>query len=113
MKDTDRGMKKILGEIKRLGNMYAKVGFPDNGDESEGVLLAQIAYWNENGATSTNNVLKRGIWELPPRPFMAQAVDNNTAQIKQTQEKLVKMVADGKIDAMPGRPPRKTKPESP
>jgi hypothetical protein len=100
MEDIDRGMKKIIAEMKKLGGMYAKVGFPDNGDESRGVRIAQYAYWNENGVTSTNNVLKKGkVWELPSRPFMSQAVDNNMAQIIETGEKLVKMVADGKIDA--------------
>jgi len=101
MEDIDKGMKKILAEIKKLGGMYAKVGFPDNGDENDGVRIAQYAYWNENGATSTNNVLKKGkVWELPPRPFMSQAVDNNIAEINQKGEMLVKMVADGKIDAI-------------
>jgi hypothetical protein len=100
MEDTDKGMKKILAEMKKLGNMYAKVGFPENGDTGDGVLIAQYAYWNENGATSTNNVLKKGkVWELPPRPFMSQAVDNNGEQIKNTGEKLVKQVSEGKIDA--------------
>lgn len=99
--DTDKGMKKILEEMGKLGKMYVKVGFPDNGDSSdEGVRIAQIAYWNENGATSTNNVLKKGkVWVLPPRPFMSQAVDNNEEQIKQTGEKLVQQVQEGKIDA--------------
>jgi len=98
--DTDKGMKKALEEMKKLGKMYAKVGFPDSGDEGDGVRIAQYAYWNENGVTSTNNVLKKGkVWVLPPRPFMSQAVDNNEGQIVQTGEKLVKQVADGKIDA--------------
>jgi len=98
--DTDKGMKKALEEMKKLGKMYAKVGFPDNGDEGDGVRIAQYAYWNENGVTSTNNVLKKGkVWVLPPRPFMSQAVDNNEEQIIQTGARLVKQVADGKIDA--------------
>ena len=98
--DTDKGMNKILEEMAKLKNMYAKVGFPDNDDSSGDVRIAQYAYWNENGVTSTNNVLKKGkVWELPPRPFMSQAVDNNEEQIKQTGEKLVKMVSEGKIDA--------------
>jgi hypothetical protein len=98
--DNDKGMKNILAEMKKLGTMCAKVGFPDTGDESDGVRIAQYAYWNENGVTSTNNVLKKGkVWELPPRPFMSQAVDNNEDQIKITGEKLVGQVSQGKIDA--------------
>jgi hypothetical protein len=78
-----------------------KVGWPDNGDStSDGVLLAQIASWMENGVTSTNNVLKKGkLWELPPRPFMSQTVDNNEEMIVDKSAKLVKQVTDGKIDA--------------
>jgi hypothetical protein len=98
--DTDMGMKKILEEMKKTAKMSAKVGFPDNGDESGGVRIAQYAYWNENGVTSTNNVLKKGkLWELPPRPFMAEAVDKNKALINQTGEMLLGQVAQGKIDA--------------
>jgi hypothetical protein len=98
--DNDKGMKKIREELGRLGKMTAKVGFPDNGDESNGVRIAQIAYWNENGVTSTNNVLKKGkLWELPSRPFMSQAVDNNKAQLEQGATSLTRQVADGKIDA--------------
>jgi hypothetical protein len=99
--DTDKGMEKALAELAKLGNMYAKVGFPDNDDSnSDGVRIAQYAYWNENGVTSNKNVLKKGkLWVLPPRPFMSQAVDNNEEQIVQTGEKLVKQVTEGKIDA--------------
>ncbi|GAB6390833.1 MAG: hypothetical protein MdMp014T_0206 [Treponematales bacterium] len=98
--DTDRGMKRILEEMQKAGRMSAKVGFPDNGDESGGVRVAQYAYWNENGVTSTNNILKKGkLWELPPRPFMARAVDNNRALISQTGERLLSQVSQGKIDA--------------
>ncbi|MDR0473435.1 MAG: hypothetical protein LBH43_07175 [Treponema sp.] len=99
--DTDKGMKKALEEMKKLGKMWAKVGWPDNGDSnSDGVRLAQIAAINENGATSTNNVLKKGkVWVLPPRPFLSQAIDNNEEQEKITEEKLVKQMFDGKIDA--------------
>jgi hypothetical protein len=98
--DNDKGMEKIREELARLGKMVAKVGFPDNGDESNGVRIAQIAYWNENGVTSTNNVLKKGgLWEIPARPFMAQAFDNNKAQLEQGAQSLTRQVADGKIDA--------------
>jgi hypothetical protein len=101
IEDNDKGMKKIREELSKLGKMSAKVGFPDNGDESNGVRIAQYAYWNENGATSTHNVLKKGgVWELPSRPFMSEAVDNNEAKIKQTGEMLVKKVADGQMDAI-------------
>jgi hypothetical protein len=99
--DNDQGMKKIREAMAQLGKMTAKVGFPDNGDESNGVRIAQYAYWNENGVTSTNNVLKKGkLWEIPARPFMAQAVDNNKTLLEQGGKSLVKQVADGKIDAI-------------
>ena len=100
--DTDKGMKKALEELKRLGNMWAKVGWPDNGDtDSNGVRLAAIASINEYGATSTNNVLKKGkLWVLPPRPFVSQAIDNNEGQEKITEEKAVKKMLEGKIDAI-------------
>jgi hypothetical protein len=98
--DNDQGMKKIREEMARLGKMTAKVGFPDNGDENDGVRIAQYAYWNNNGVTSTKNVLKKGkLWELPPRPFMDQAVDTNKSQLEQAGTSTVKQVADGKISA--------------
>jgi len=104
MEDIDKGMKKILEEMKKLGETYVKVGFPEgSGTVNVGkkeVDIAQIAYWNENGVTSTNNVLKKGkVWVLPPRPFMSQAVESNKSRIDQLGETLVRKVADGKIDA--------------
>jgi hypothetical protein len=104
-KDTDKGMKKALEEMKKLSEMHIEVGFPKGSgtvknEKGKEVDIAQIAYWNEYGATSTENVLKKGkLWELPPRPFMQQAADNNESQIMQTGEKLVKNLASGKIDA--------------
>jgi len=99
--DTDKGMKKILEEMKKLGQMHTKVGFPDNGDSTDGVRIAQYAFWNENGVrVKEGKTLKQtGEWAIPPRPFMSQAYDNNQGQIKETGEKLVKQVANGKIDA--------------
>jgi hypothetical protein len=100
MIDSDQGMKKIREELARLGKIYAKVGFPDNGDENNGVRIAQYAEWNENGVTSTKNAPNNGkLWKLPPRPFMAQAFDNNKAKLEQAGAAIVRKVADGKIDA--------------
>jgi hypothetical protein len=100
-RDTDKGMKKALAEWAKLRNMDAKVGWPDNGDStSDGVLLAQIASWMENGATSTNNVLKKGkVWVLPPRPFLSRAIDNTEEQEMSTLKKCIIQMLDGKIDA--------------
>ena len=99
--DTDKGMKKILEEMKKLGQMHAKVGFPDNGDNAYGVRIAQYAFWNENGVRVKEGKTLRqtGEWAIPPRPFFSQAYDNNQSQIKEAGEKLVKQVANGKIDA--------------
>ena len=90
--------------MKKLGKMYAKVGFPDNGDSADGVRIAQYAYWNENGVLASKRGVAPtkhgdGIWVTPQRPFMSQAVDNNSEQITQTGKKIVKQVSEGKIDA--------------
>jgi hypothetical protein len=100
MEDKDLGMKKILAEMKKLGSMTAKVGFPDNGDEKNGVKIAQYAFWNENGVAYGKGIIKnKSPWFIPPRPFMAQAADNNQDKIIKAAQKLVADVADGKIDA--------------
>ena len=94
-KDTDKGMKKILENMKKLDGMYIKSGFPEGsgtvkgeGENAKEVDIAQIASWLENGTQ-----------HMPSRPFVRQAYDNNIEKIKLTQEKLVKLMQDGRIDA--------------
>jgi hypothetical protein len=103
--DNDQGMKKILEEMKKLGKLTAKAGFPEGSgtvkrEDGKEVDIADYASWNENGVLSSDNILKNGkLWRIPPRPFMAQAVDNNKSRLEQAGTAVVRQVANGKIDA--------------
>lgn len=103
--DNDLGMKKALEELKKLGRLYAKVGFPEGsgtvkGEEGKEVDIATYATWNENGVTSSKSMLKKGkLWRIPPRPFLSQAIENNSGKTKELTHKLTGLVAGGKIDA--------------
>ena len=95
-KDTDKGMKKILENMKKLNGMYIKSGFPEGsgtvkgeGENAKEVDIAQIASWLENGIDG----------RMPSRPFVTQAFDNNIEKIKLTMDNLVKLVQDGRMDA--------------
>jgi uncharacterized membrane protein YvbJ len=93
--DKDLGMKAILEELKKLGTMNAKVGIPEGAGEQDGVSIAQYAAWNEYGVAG-----KTKKWRIKPRAFLRFSIDNYFSEIKVTQEKLVKLVADGKLDAV-------------
>lgn len=61
------------------------VGFPANGKaEPDGTLVATVAYWNHFG---TENI--------PERPFMTQAIQNNRAKYIALNRKNLVAVAKG------------------
>jgi len=98
-KDTDKGMEKILEEMKKLSEMQVKVGFPMGSGEvardgGENIDIAQIAAWNHYGTTN-----KDGSVRIPARPFMTDAFDNNRERIGELAEKLISEIKQGKADA--------------
>ena len=94
VKDNDRGLKRILNELKKLENYIVKAGILSGSGEVDGVSIVEYATWNENGVAG-----KKGKWKIPPRPFIKGWADSNKAQIKSTMERLYSQVADGQITA--------------
>jgi hypothetical protein len=112
IEDKDLGLDAIMKELKALGSMAVKVGFPEestgkqqgkkrvvrfkkgkrvkNAIETGEPTIAQIATWNEYGVPSR---------KIPPRPFVTGWADNKADNIKATEDKLYKNVVDGKWTA--------------
>jgi hypothetical protein len=65
-------VRKIAKDIKRLN---AKVGFFDTATYEDGIPVAQVAMIQEYGAPQKN---------IPPRPFMRPAKENNQKTWKKT-----------------------------
>jgi hypothetical protein len=51
--------------------------------------------WNEYGVAG-----KTKKWRIKPKAFLRFSIDNYFSEIKVTQEKLVKLVADGKLNVV-------------
>jgi hypothetical protein len=77
--------------------MAVKAGIVEGSGEQDGVSIAQYAAWNEYGVTGKQGGKK--LWKIPPRPFIRKFVENKDSEIKAAQEKMVKLVAAGKMDA--------------
>jgi hypothetical protein len=112
IEDKDLGLDAIMKELKALGRMAVKVGFPEestgpqqgekrvvrfrkgkrvkNTIETGEATIAQIATWNEYGVPSHN---------IPARPFVTGWADSKADNIKATLDKLYKKVVDGKWTA--------------
>jgi hypothetical protein len=115
--DTDKGMKDILAEMKKLHSTCVKVGVTEDVGEkpikrrSKGKspnkklpTLAQIATWNEFGVLAASRGVSPtehggGIWFIPHRPFVRGFADAKRDKIALAQEKLVKQVATGNLSA--------------
>jgi hypothetical protein len=97
IRDTDKGLKAIRNEMKKLGSLGIKAGIVEGSGEQDGVTIAEYATYNELGVPAKLGSKKK--WRIPPRPFIRGFVENKDAEIKTTQEKLVKLVAAGKLDA--------------
>lgn len=66
--DLLEGGKKFFDELKRIAKSaeMLEVGFFPVSQYSNGLPVAQVAYWQEYGT-----------YNIPPRPFMRTAIENN------------------------------------
>jgi len=92
--DTDKGMDEIRKQLAALGKMGVKVGVVEGSGSVDGVSIAQYGAYNEYGVPG-----KKQKWAIPPRPFIRGFVENNSGEIKAAQEKILKLVSEGKITA--------------
>jgi hypothetical protein len=97
IRDTDKGLEAIRKEMEKLGSLSIKAGIVEGSGEQDGVSIAQYAAWNEYGVPAKPGGKK--LWKIPPRPFIRGFVENKDSEIKATQERLVKQVSEGKLDA--------------
>lgn len=91
--DKDKGMQKILKELRKLNRVFVKVGILSSAGTIDGVAVAQYATWNENG------VAGKGKWKIPPRPFIKGWATTKSEEIKNTITKLYGQVASGQMSA--------------
>jgi hypothetical protein len=97
MKDNDKGLQAIRGELKKLGALSVKAGIVEGSGEQDGVPIAEYAAYNEYGVPAKAGSKKK--WRIPPRPFIRGFVENKDAEIKATQKELVSLVSEGKMKA--------------
>jgi hypothetical protein len=74
--------------------MSVKAGIIEGSGGKDGVSIAQYASYNEFGVPG-----KKKKWRIPPRPFIRGFVENKSEEIKATQERLFKLVSEGKMSA--------------
>lgn len=87
IRDKDRGLKRIVKQMKEIDNAYVKVGVLSNaGNEKNGMTIADVATFNEYGTS-----------KIPARPFMKQAYENNEKTIIVSSESLKSDVFKGEI----------------
>ena len=94
IRDTDKGMAKIREQIAALSQLSVKAGIVEGTGGKDGVSIAQYAAYNEFGVPG-----KKKKWRIPPRPFIRGFVENESGEIKATQERLFKLVSEGKMSA--------------
>jgi hypothetical protein len=104
--DTDMGFENIFKEMEKLKSMCVKVGVTEDVGKKAtkgGATIAQIASWNELGVMgppeSQHGDVDGGGWFIPPRPFVRGWADGKRELIDKTEEKLYKLVSEGKIKA--------------
>lgn len=88
MRINDTRMKKIFNELKFLQKAYTLVGIQEGNSSVDGLLVSQIAFWNEFG---TKNI--------PERSFIRDWFDANITTIQRMAHTLYGQVLDGKINA--------------
>jgi hypothetical protein len=94
IRDNDKGMEKIRKEITALSQLSVKAGIIEGTGGKGGVSVAQYAAYNEFGVPG-----KKKKWRIPPRPFIRGFVEDKSEDIKATQERLFKLVSEGKMSA--------------
>lgn len=88
MKINDKRMKKIFNELKFLEKAYTLVGIQEGNSQVKGLLVSQIAFWNEFGTK-----------HIPERSFIRAWFDSNISTIQQRAHFLYGKVLDGKMNA--------------
>ena len=87
--DDPKMQKLIEAKWKAINNAGVTVGVHKGaGSYVGGPTVPEVAFWNEFGTSGPN--------PIPPRPFIAQAVDVNRALLNNLQENLLNDVIDGK-----------------
>ncbi len=88
--DIDHGFLRIRRELKKMNEVYVKVGilsdagtYPENQGNQN---LADVAIANEYGTET-----------IPPRPFMRQSFDKNQSEIVDFEEKQKSQIFLGEI----------------
>jgi hypothetical protein len=89
IQDKDLGLGDIRKNIAALSKMAVKAGIVEGSGEQDGVEIAQYAAWNEYGVPG----------KIPSRSFIRGWTDNKAENIKNTQERIVKKVTEGKWTA--------------
>lgn len=84
VKDTDKGLKHFMREMREADRAYVTVGVHEGERNIEGANIAEYAAANEYG---TENI--------PSRPFMRTAFDENTGAIQKDMAGLVNMAKRG------------------
>ena len=70
--ERDKGEKRIRKLLKTLDGSFVTVGVHDGtGSYPNGVLISQVAFWNEFGAG-----------DIPQRSFIRSAISENINEIK-------------------------------
>lgn len=91
MKVTLKVNNKVMNGIKQLRNSKVTVGWFENTKYNDGLPISQVAYWNEYGTT------KDGKSFIPPRPFLRQAVSENTKKWRDLVVNDLKKVSEGDL----------------
>jgi hypothetical protein len=98
-KTTKQG-KTFFKQIDELKKLQVRVGFTAakrgygqrhenvSADDEDGVTIAEIAAWNELGT-----------YNIPPRPFLRQSVDNNRDNIRAMCKEAMSAIVEGKATA--------------
>jgi len=84
VKDTDKGLKRFMQEMQAARTAYVTVGVHEGERNIDGANIAEYAAANEYG---TENI--------PSRPFMRTAFDENTGAIQKDMAGLVNMAKSG------------------
>lgn len=91
--EKDKGYKQIVSEFKKAKNSYVTVGVHEGaGKYEDGTDVGLVALYNEFGTSHKG-------FKIPPRPFMAMAIDGGMSKINAWKEEAVGKIADGTFTA--------------
>lgn len=87
VREIDHGWRRIRRELERIQRLEVAVGILE-GSNNEGVSIAEYAAFNEFGTH-----------DIPSRPFMAPAFDENVAKIEDDFKKQYRQITSGARDS--------------